>query len=154
MGYRRRMSRRDRARLVVGALVAVLALAGLGNVTGSSSASSSGATTASAAAAPASVSGNVATGQALASGYGWGSGQQWNCLYDLWMQESSWNNTAQNASGAYGISQALPPSKLPAAALPPESSASAQISWGLSYIQTTYTDPCGAWSHEEADGWY
>jgi hypothetical protein len=105
---------RDRRRMIVAA-VAVLALAGAGK-------------TAQTVAAPSSVSGNVALGQQLAKPYGWGSGPQWTCLDELWQQESSWSNTADNSDGgAYGIPQALPASKMPAAALPPENSASVQI---------------------------
>jgi resuscitation-promoting factor RpfB len=104
---------------------------------------------------PSSVSGNVALGQQLAGAYGWGSGAQWSCLDDLWQKESSWSNTAVNPqSGAYGIPQSLPPWKMPTSALPPQSSASAQIIWGLGYIESTYGSACQAWSHEEADGWY
>jgi hypothetical protein len=107
------------------------------------------------AAAPSSVSGNVALGQQLAGAYGWDSGSQWSCLDALWQRESSWSNTATNPqSGAYGIPQALPPGKMPAAALPPQSSASVQITWGLGYIASTYGTPCNAWAHETADGWY
>jgi resuscitation-promoting factor RpfB len=132
---------RDRRRMIVAA-VAVLALAGAGK-------------TAQTVAAPSSVSGNVALGQQLAKPYGWGSGPQWTCLDELWQQESSWSNTADNSDGgAYGIPQALPASKMPAAALPPENSASVQIKWGLGYISGRYGDPCTAWGHEEADGWY
>jgi hypothetical protein len=29
-----------------------------------------------------------------------------------------------------------------------------QIKWGLGYIKSDYGTPCGAWSHEEAYGWY
>jgi hypothetical protein len=105
-----------------------------------------------------SASGNVALGQQLASPYGWGSGTQWTCLYDLWQQESGWSNTAENASDAYGIAQALghgPTNQYPAGpANPPASSASAQIAWGLGYVHSIYGNPCNAWSHEEADGWY
>ena len=112
----------------------------------------------SAPAGPVSVSGNVALGQRLAGGYGWGSGPQWGCLYALWQRESGWSNTAENPSDAYGIAQALghgPTNQYPAGpANPPTSSAGAQIRWGLGYIADTYGSPCGAWSHEEADDWY
>jgi hypothetical protein len=112
--------------------------------------------------APANISGNEATGKLLAAGYGWGSGAEWNALYDLWQRESGWSNTAENpSSGAYGIAQALghgPTNQYPAgAANPPpagSSSASAQIAWGLSYIKSTYGDPVAAWNHEESEGWY
>jgi hypothetical protein len=107
------------------------------------------------AAVPASVSGNVADGQDLAAAYGWGRGPQWSCLDALWTRESGWSATATNPqSGAYGIPQSLPPGKMPATALPPESSASVQITWGLGYIRARYSSPCGAWAHEETDGWY
>lgn len=110
-------------------------------------------------AAPSSISGNVALGDRLASGYGWGSGAQWNCLYDLWTRESGWSNTAENSqSGAYGIAQALghgPTNQYPAGpANPPQSDPGTQIRWGLSYIDGRYGLPCGAWAHEEADSWY
>lgn len=109
-------------------------------------------------AAPANVSGNVATGKMMAAARGW-TGGQWNALYALWQRESGWSNTAQNpSSGAYGIPQALPYSKMPRSAWPPadggSASATAQISWGLSYIAQRYGTPEQAWAHEESAGWY
>lgn len=99
---------------------------------------------------------NQAIGKLLAAPYGWATGTQWADLVSLWNQESGWNNKAQNpSSGAYGIPQALPPTKMPAAAQASGgSSASAQISWGLSYIKSTYGSPSAAWAHETSDGWY
>jgi resuscitation-promoting factor RpfB len=148
-----RLSRREQrnAGIAVAIGLFVLAAAHAGSSTGSPA-------PAQAAAAPVSVSGNVALGQQLARADGWGSGPQWNCLYDLWQRESGWSNTAENPSDAYGIAQALghgPTNQYPAGpANPPTSSASAQITWGLSYIGSTYGTPCGAWDHEEADSWY
>lgn len=109
----------------------------------------------SAAAAPSNPTGNVALGKMLAAQRGW-TGAEWNALYDLWEQESGWSNTAKNpTSGAYGIAQALPPTKMPAAAQASGgSSARAQIEWGLGYIASTYGDPAAAWAHEQAQGWY
>lgn len=106
--------------------------------------------------APADISGNVQLGQQLAGAYGWGSGQEWDALYNLWEKESGWNNLADNpSSGAYGIAQALPPTKYPPAAQASGgSSASAQIQWGLQYIQATYGDPIAAWAHEVEYNWY
>jgi hypothetical protein len=103
-----------------------------------------------------SVAKNKAIGAALATTYGWGPGtSNWTSLVQLWDRESGWNNRARNpSSGAYGIPQSLPASKMGAAANPPLSSASAQIIWGLKYIKTTYGDPDAAWAHEEANGWY
>lgn len=149
----RRLRRRER-RAVAAAAIAGLALAVLGH-----GALPSGLVGAAAPAAPVSVSWNVALGQQLAGGHGWGSGPQWNCLYALWTRESGWSNTAENSqSGAYGIAQALghgPTNQYPAGpANPPVSDPGAQIRWGLGYIRGTYGSPCGAWSHEEADSWY
>lgn len=111
--------------------------------------------TSTAPAAPVSVTGNVATGKMLAAGFGWGSGAQWDALYALWERESGWSNTAQNpTSGAYGIPQSLPASKMGVAANPPTSSPTAQIEWGLSYIEGTYGTPVNAWAHETEYGWY
>ena len=86
--------------------------------------------------------------------YGWSSGK-FSCLNSLWNQESGWNVYATNpASGAYGIPQALPGDKMASAGPDWQTDAATQIRWGLSYIQSLYGSPCGAWAHEEADGWY
>jgi hypothetical protein len=86
--------------------------------------------------------------------YGWSS-SQFSCLVSLWNQESGWNVFASNpTSGAYGIPQALPGSKMASAGPDWQSDAATQIRWGLGYIQSTYGSPCGAWAHEQADGWY
>jgi resuscitation-promoting factor RpfB len=79
---------------------------------------------------------------------------QWGCLDDLWQAESGWLYNAENASGAYGIPQALPGSKMATAGPNWQTDPTTQIKWGLGYIQTQYGTPCGAWDHEEADGWY
>ena len=105
------------------------------------------------------VGGNKGIGQQLASGYGWGSGNEWDALDKLWTQESTWDNHAENSSsGAYGIPQALPYSKMPKAAWPEryggQSDANTQIQWGLSYIKGRYGDPVAAWAHEQSNGWY
>ncbi|QAY59755.1 lytic transglycosylase domain-containing protein [Microbacterium protaetiae] len=87
---------------------------------------------------------------AMASKYGWGS-DQFSCLNSLWNRESGWRVNAANPSGAYGIPQALPGSKMGAGW---QSSATVQINWGLSYIKSRYGTPCGAWSHSQSTGWY
>ncbi len=79
---------------------------------------------------------------------------QWGCLDDLWERESGWVYNAENASGAYGIPQALPGSKMASAGPDWETDPATQIKWGLGYIKSTYGTPCNAWAHEEADGWY
>jgi len=100
---------------------------------------------------------NKAIARVLAAPYGWATGSQWSALDALWTQESGWNNHARNpTSGAYGIPQALPPSKMGRLANPPTSSAGAQIAWGLRYIKTTpgYGNPVNAEAHERSQGWY
>ncbi len=89
----------------------------------------------------------------LLSSYGFAS-SQWGCLDDLWERESGWVYNAENASGAYGIPQALPGSKMASAGPDWQTDPTTQIKWGLGYIQSVYGTPCTAWSHEEADGWY
>jgi hypothetical protein len=87
--------------------------------------------------------------------YGWGNDTQFNCLNNLWMRESGWNLFATNPySGAYGIPQALPASKMAAAGPNWRTDAATQIRWGLNYIGADYGSPCGAWSHSLAYGWY
>ena len=90
----------------------------------------------------------------MLSQFGWSS-SQFSCLQPLWALESGWNIYASNpSSGAYGIPQALPGSKMASAGPDWQGDAATQIRWGLTYIQGTYGSPCAAWSHEEADGWY
>ena len=91
---------------------------------------------------------------AMLPSYGWSS-SEFSCLNSLWEQESGWNPYAANpSSGAYGIPQALPGSKMASAGTDWQSNAATQIRWGLGYIQATYGSPCGAWSHESSAGWY
>ena len=86
--------------------------------------------------------------------FGW-STSQFSCLEPLWAGESGWNVTASNPStGAYGIPQALPASKMASTGPDWRTSAVTQIRWGLTYIKGTYGSPCAAWSHAQADGWY
>jgi hypothetical protein len=90
---------------------------------------------------------------AMLGSYGWPA-SQFSCLNALWERESGWNVYASNPSGAYGIPQALPGSKMASAGADWPSDAATQIRWGLGYIQSTYGSPCGAWAHEESTGWY
>ena len=97
----------------------------------------------------------VALGQQLASAYGWGSGPEWTCLDELWTRESGWRMVWNyQGSGAYGIPQALPASKMATAGADYMTDPATQIRWGLAYVQDTYGTPCGAWAHETSDGWY
>ena len=86
----------------------------------------------------------------MASSYGWGD-DQFSCLVSLWSRESGWRVNASNPSGAYGIPQALPGSKMGAGW---QTSASVQVSWGLGYIASRYGTPCGAWGVWQSQGWY
>lgn len=86
--------------------------------------------------------------------YGWGSGES-QCLGWLWYRESGWRWDAYNtSSGAYGIPQSLPASKMSSAGPDWRTSSATQIDWGLGYIQARYGSPCNAWSHETAYSWY
>jgi len=84
----------------------------------------------------------------------WSKRQFWY-LDPLWARESSWNIHAQNLySGAYGIPQAVPGSKMASAGRHWRSRARTQILWGLRYIKSRYGSPAAAWAHELATGWY
>jgi len=92
--------------------------------------------------------------EAMLGTFGWSS-SQFSCLDPLWAHESGWSVTAYNAgSGAYGIPQALPGSRMASAGPDWQSNAATQIRWGLEYIKSTYGSPCAAWDHEQATGWY
>lgn len=84
---------------------------------------------------------------------GW-TGNEWNCLVKLWNRESRWLWYAENPSGAYGIPQSLPGSKMAAFGADWRNDAAVQIDWGLSYIAQRYGSPSQAWAHSESAGWY
>lgn len=101
--------------------------------------------------APGNPTGNAALGQQMAAAKGW-TGQEWNCLYQLWDNESSWNEHATNkSSGAYGIPQALPGDKMASSGSDWQTNAATQISWGLDYIAGRYKTPCNALSFWYSD---
>jgi hypothetical protein len=80
---------------------------------------------------------------------------QFACLDLLWEKESNWRVTATNpSSGAYGIPQALPASKMASAGSDWQTNAITQIRWGLGYIEAVYGTPCTAWAHSQATNWY
>lgn len=90
----------------------------------------------------------------LFGNYGW-SEYDYQCLINLWEKESGWNPYSKNSSsGAYGIPQALPGSKMASAGSDWETNYQTQIKWGLSYIQGRYGSPSNAWSHFQSKGWY
>ena len=83
----------------------------------------------------------------MMASYGWGD-DQFTCLVSLWQRESGWNASASNASsGAYGIPQALPGSKMASAGSDWQTNPATQIKWGLGYIEGRYGNPCNAWGH-------
>ncbi|WP_258368714.1 MULTISPECIES: hypothetical protein [unclassified Curtobacterium] len=109
---------------------------------------------------PSGVAADPAGAQAYARGaigaYGWGS-DQFSCLVSLWTQESGWRANALNvSSGAYGIPQALPASKMATAGADWRTNQDTQINWGLAYIKDAYGSPCAAWNHEMSENphWY
>jgi hypothetical protein len=84
---------------------------------------------------------------------GWGG--CWSSLLTMWNHESGWNEHASNpSSGAYGIPQALPGTKMASAGPDWHNNAMTQISWGLAYVGSRYGDPCRAWSFWQAHHWY
>jgi hypothetical protein len=107
-----------------------------------------------AAAVPAASGSPRQIAQAMLGSFGWSS-SQFSCLDPLWEHESRWSLTAANpGSGAFGIPQALPGSRMASAGPDWQTSAATQITWGLRYIRDTYGSPCAARSHEQATGWY
>jgi hypothetical protein len=85
--------------------------------------------------------------------YGWGD-QQFPCLVTLWNHESGWRVNAHNRSGAHGIPQALPGSKMSSMGSNWQTSPETQIKWGLRYVSKRYHTPCGAWSFWQKHNWY
>lgn len=97
---------------------------------------------------------NRALGKQLAANRGW-TGTEWECLNALFTKESNWRHNAENrSSGAYGIPQSLPGSKMASVGADWRTNPATQITWGLNYISGRYGTPCGAWSHSVNRGWY
>ncbi|MCI9886854.1 transglycosylase SLT domain-containing protein [Micrococcales bacterium 31B] len=92
--------------------------------------------------------------RSMLASYGWAD-SQFSCLDSLWQKESGWNYRAMNpSSGAYGIPQSLPASKMATAGADYLTNPATQIRWGLGYIKDRYGSPCAAWSHSVAVNWY
>jgi hypothetical protein len=107
---------------------------------------------------PAAVAPDAGSAQAYAASAvasrGWGN-DQFSCLVKLWQKESNWRvNAANSSSGAYGIPQSLPGSKMASAGADWQTNPATQIEWGLGYISGRYGSPCGAWGHSVDVGWY
>jgi hypothetical protein len=98
--------------------------------------------------------GNQGIGCALLLQAGFGLDQM-PCLVSMWNKESGWKTTDKNpSSGAYGIPQAVPASKMAAYGSDYLTNPVPQIKWGLAYIKGRYKTPCGAWSFWQAHNWY
>ncbi|WP_329147352.1 lytic transglycosylase domain-containing protein [Streptomyces sp. NBC_01456] len=83
------------------------------------------------------------------------SSTQYACLDSVIRRESGWNHRATNpSSGAYGLMQALPGSKMSSAGADWRTNPRTQLKWGLSYIESRYGTPCGAWNFWQKNGWY
>ncbi|MEU6574448.1 lytic transglycosylase domain-containing protein [Streptomyces sp. NPDC046805] len=82
-------------------------------------------------------------------------GDQFQCFSNIVNHESSWNYQATNASsGAYGLFQALPGSKMSSVGADWRTNPATQIKWGLNYMDSRYGSPCEAWSFWQANSWY
>jgi uncharacterized protein YabE (DUF348 family) len=103
---------------------------------------------------PAAAASAKDTARQLVAARGWGA-DQFQCLDRLWTKESNWNPSAANpSSGAYGIPQSLPGSKMASAGADWRTNPATQITWGLNYIAASYGTPCAAWGHSQARNWY
>ena len=92
--------------------------------------------------------------QILKNKYGYGS-SQFNCFNNIIMRESMWRVNATNpSSGAYGIPQALPGSKMATIATDWRTNPATQIIWGIEYMKDRYGSPCAAWNFKSTHGWY
>ena len=99
-----------------------------------------------------SVGANVVLGKIIASQNGI-IGNEWECLYQLGIRESGWNNTATNpTSGAYGIPQSLPASKM--ASHGDIHDPTVQIEWMIDYVFSRYGTSCNADRFQRVNGWY
>jgi hypothetical protein len=90
----------------------------------------------------------------MMASFGFDPKTYFGCLDDLWNRESGWVYDAENPSGAFGIPQALPGSKMVSAGADWATNPATQIKWGLGYIKDMYGTPCGAWANEERYGSY
>ncbi len=90
----------------------------------------------------------------MMSQFGWSPQTYFSCLNNIWTRESGWVYTAENPSGAYGIPQALPGSKMASAGSDWMTNPATQIKWGLGYIKAVYGDPCSAWAFWQGHDYY
>jgi LysM repeat protein len=82
-------------------------------------------------------------------------GSQYSCIASVINVESGWQVEISNRfSGAYGIPQALPGSKMASAGADWATNGYTQLRWMKSYVDGQYGGACGAWAHEQSAGWY
>lgn len=80
---------------------------------------------------------------------------QFSCLVKLWERESNWRwNALNKSSGAYGIPQSWPASKMASAGADWQTNPETQIRWGIRYIEGRYKSPCAALAHSDEHNWY
>jgi hypothetical protein len=90
----------------------------------------------------------------LLNEYGF-SEKEYKCLNSLWTKESHWNYKARNKnSGAHGIAQALPASKMNVVSTDWRTNPVTQIRWGLRYISIRYETPCKALAKHKRSNYY
>jgi hypothetical protein len=90
----------------------------------------------------------------MMASFGFSPATFFGCLKEMWNRESGWRYDAENASGAYGIPQALPGSKMASAGADWQTNPATQIKWGLGYIKAVYGDPCKAWAFWQVNHYY
>ncbi|MFF3062266.1 transglycosylase SLT domain-containing protein [Streptomyces sp. NPDC057909] len=82
-------------------------------------------------------------------------GDQFQCFSNIVDHESTWNYRATNpSSGAYGLVQALPGSKMASVGADWQTNPATQIKWGLNYMNDRYGGPCETWRFWQANHWY
>jgi Transglycosylase SLT domain len=92
--------------------------------------------------------------QILKNKYGYGE-SDFDCFNNIIIRESMWDIDATNpSSGAYGIPQALPGSKMATVGSDWRTNPATQITWAIGYMEDRYGSPCAAWSFKRAHGWY
>lgn len=97
----------------------------------------------------------IDTGRRMAGEHGW-SGAQWICMAIIGSRESGWTVRKWNhaGSGAYGIGQAKPASKMRRYGRDYMTSAATQVRWMIAYIEARYGTPCNALAYWNSNGSY
>lgn len=78
----------------------------------------------------------------------------WPATNEIISAESSWNPKARNASGAYGLPQSLPASKMASAGSDWRTNPITQLKWYKGYIKSRYGSIGKAIGFRHAHGWY